>query len=75
MRYALLHWLSSSANRMTVQSMAGSTILSVTYGIKVLPKEDPFITIAERALNTLNACANPGSYMGKSRATLLSFLC
>lgn len=45
--------------------MAGSLILSITYGINVKPKDDPYIAIAERALSTLNACANTGSYLGK----------
>lgn len=45
--------------------MAGSLILSITYGINVQPKDDPYIAIAERALYTLNACANTGTYLGK----------
>ena len=54
--------------------MAGSLILSVTYGIKVLPKNDPYIELAERALATLNACANTGLYLGKAApATYVGF--
>lgn len=45
--------------------MAGAIILSITYGINVKPKDDPYIAIAERALTTMNACANAGSYIGK----------
>lgn len=51
--------------------MAGSLILSITYGINVLPQDDPYIAIAERALTTLNACANAGSYLGEIRQTVV----
>ena len=47
-------------------SLAGSVILAITYGINVLPKDDPYVDIAERALATLNATGNTGSYLGKA---------
>lgn len=45
--------------------MTGSTILGITYGIDVKPKDDPFILLAERALHSMAAVGNVGAYMGK----------
>ncbi|KAF7789957.1 hypothetical protein EIP86_000905 [Pleurotus ostreatoroseus] len=42
---------------------AGAVIMAITYGIDVLPKDDPYVDIAERALVTLNATCNTGSYL------------
>ena len=51
--------------------MAGALILSVTYGINVLPKDDPYIAIAEEALRALSLTGNAGAYLGTpGRATL-----
>ena len=46
-------------------SSAGAVIMAIAYGIDVLPKDDPYVDIAERALVTLNATCNTGSYLGK----------
>jgi hypothetical protein len=35
----------------------------VVYGIKVLPKADPYIAIAEKALEAVAATANPGAFL------------
>ena len=45
-------------------SMAGSLILSTTYGIKVQPNDDPYIAIAERGLKAIEASARAGAYLG-----------
>ena len=45
--------------------MTGSTILGITYGIDVKLKSDPFILLAEKALRSMAAVGNVGSYMGK----------
>lgn len=47
-------------------SMAGSTIMETTFGIKVQPEDDPYIALAEEALVSLAAVGNPGSYIGES---------
>jgi hypothetical protein len=33
------------------------------YGIKVLPKADPYIVIVEKALEAVIAAANPGAFL------------
>jgi hypothetical protein len=43
--------------------MAGETILSVTYGIDVLPKNDPYIATAENAIQPLFIAAIPGTFL------------
>ncbi|KAF5358754.1 hypothetical protein D9758_008596 [Tetrapyrgos nigripes] len=42
---------------------AGTTILSIAYGIEVQPENDPFIDTAERALHAVAAAINSGSYV------------
>lgn len=44
--------------------MTGSTILGITYGIDVKPKDDPFVLLAEKALHSMAAVGNVGAYMG-----------
>ncbi|KAJ7625732.1 cytochrome P450 [Roridomyces roridus] len=46
-----------------LRQMAGELILSFTYGIDVLPSDDPYITLAEEALHTLVSAAIPGKYL------------
>jgi hypothetical protein len=43
--------------------MAGAEIIEVAYGINVKPQDDPYIWIAEHALESVSATANPGSYL------------
>ncbi|KAF5333831.1 hypothetical protein D9758_017428 [Tetrapyrgos nigripes] len=43
--------------------MAGTTVLSIAYGIQVQPENDPFIEIAERANHALVCATNSGSYL------------
>ena len=43
--------------------MAGETIISVTYGIDVLPKNDPYIATAENAIQPLFIAAIPGTFL------------
>jgi len=35
----------------------------IIYGIKVLPKDDPYIETAKAALGTLNIAGNPGTFL------------
>ena len=43
--------------------MAGETILSITYGIDVLPKDDPYISLAEKAIHPMLVAAVPGTFL------------
>jgi hypothetical protein len=43
--------------------MAGETIISVTYGVDVLPKDDPYIATAEKGVHPLAAAAVPGTFL------------
>ena len=43
--------------------MTGETIISVTYGIDVLPKNDPYIATAESAIQPLFIAAIPGTFL------------
>ncbi len=44
-------------------SMAGSLILGVAYGIDVQPKDDPYIATAETALHAMSMAGNAGAYL------------
>jgi len=44
-------------------SMAGTLILSVTYGIDAKPSLDPFIQAAEVALKSVTEAARPGAFL------------
>jgi len=44
-------------------SLAASTIMRVTYGIEVKETNDIYITAAEKAVHTMSATANPGSFV------------
>ncbi|KAH9917357.1 cytochrome P450 [Amylocystis lapponica] len=46
-----------------IRHTAGAVILSVTYGLDVKPKDDPFIETAERAATALVVSANAGAYL------------
>jgi len=46
-----------------LRRMAGETIISVTYGIDVLPKNDPYIATAENAIQPLFVAAIPGTFL------------
>ncbi|KAK7446315.1 hypothetical protein VKT23_014521 [Stygiomarasmius scandens] len=45
-----------------IRHMAGTVIMDVTYGIQVLPSNDPYIEEAERALVGFVSAAIPGSF-------------
>ncbi|KAG6918792.1 hypothetical protein DXG01_011544 [Tephrocybe rancida] len=49
---------------------AASVIMNVTYGIHIAPKNDRYITIAEKALGGMAEAANPGAFL----VDLLPFL-
>jgi hypothetical protein len=43
--------------------MAGEIIMSVAYGIDVLPSDDPYITLAHKAVYTFSIATVPGLYL------------
>ncbi|KAJ7486711.1 cytochrome P450, partial [Mycena latifolia] len=43
--------------------IAGEVIMSIAYGIEVLPAGDPYILLAEQAVRTGNIAAIPGRYL------------
>lgn len=49
-----------------MHSMAGSLIMRITYGIDVQATDDPYITTAESALQSIAKAGNPGAYLGTS---------
>ncbi|KAJ6491300.1 cytochrome P450 [Mycena vitilis] len=46
-----------------LRHMAGNIILSVAYGINVLPQNDPFVALAEEAIHTLVYAVVPGRFL------------
>ncbi|KAJ6504475.1 cytochrome P450 [Mycena vulgaris] len=46
-----------------LRHMAGEIIMSVAYGINVLPKDDPYVTLAEHALHSLVFALVPGRFV------------
>ncbi|KAF7368861.1 hypothetical protein MVEN_00211600 [Mycena venus] len=45
------------------RQMAGEVIMSVAYGIDVLPFDDPYITLARKAVYTFSIAFVPGLYL------------
>ncbi|KAJ7111231.1 cytochrome P450 [Mycena epipterygia] len=45
------------------RQMAGEVIMSVAYGIDVLPSNDPYITLAEKAVHGFAVATVPGVYL------------
>jgi hypothetical protein len=43
--------------------MAGETIMSITYGLDVLPKDDPYLATLERGNKFIATAALPGSFL------------
>jgi hypothetical protein len=43
--------------------MVGETIVSVAYGLDVLPKDDPYIETAQRAVRPLLIAVVPGAFL------------
>jgi len=43
--------------------MAGETILSIAYGLDVLPKDDPYIAIAEEGVHSIVVAGTPGAFL------------
>jgi hypothetical protein len=50
--------------------MAGETIMSIAYGLDVLPRDDPYIKTAEQGVRPLMVAAIPGAFL----VDLLPFL-
>ncbi|KAK0200298.1 cytochrome P450 [Desarmillaria ectypa] len=46
-----------------IRHLAGSTILSIAYGLEVLPDNDPYILAAEAGLCSLAKAAVPGAFL------------
>lgn len=51
------------AHQLISSSNAGGTILSITYGLNIRPKDDPFIESAEKASESLSKIPYPGAYL------------
>ncbi|KAF7368570.1 Cytochrome P450 [Mycena venus] len=45
------------------RQMAGEIIMSVAYGIDVLPSDDPYVTLAHKAVQTFSIASVPGVYL------------
>ncbi|KAJ7833295.1 cytochrome P450 [Mycena leptocephala] len=45
------------------RQMAGEIIMAVAYGIDVLPSNDPYVTLAHKAVQTFSIGAVPGVYL------------
>jgi hypothetical protein len=43
--------------------MAGEVIISVAYGIDVLPADDPYIALAEEARQSGHEASTPGRFL------------
>jgi len=43
--------------------MAGETIISIAYGLDVLPNDDPYITTAEKGVHSAVVAAVPGTFL------------
>jgi hypothetical protein len=43
--------------------MVGEVIVSVAYGIDVLPVNDPYVALAEEAAESANGAAVPGRFL------------
>jgi hypothetical protein len=48
---------------MPAHSMAGSTVLRLTYGYTPKDEEDEYIAIAERAVDSFSLLTTPGMFM------------
>ncbi|KAF4616642.1 hypothetical protein D9613_008328 [Agrocybe pediades] len=46
-----------------VKYMAGEVIMSITYGINIQPKDDPYINAAEKGVFPVTIAAVPGSFL------------
>ncbi|KAJ7874655.1 cytochrome P450 [Mycena leptocephala] len=46
-----------------LRQMAGELVMSMSYGIDVLPSNDPYITLARDALHTFSVANTPGRYL------------
>ncbi|KAJ7448628.1 cytochrome P450 [Mycena galericulata] len=46
-----------------LRQMAGETIMAVTYGIDVLPADDPYIALAEKGMEVISKCGAPGKFL------------
>ena len=46
--------------------MPGSMIIDITYGFDVRSEDDPWLTAAENAVESINAIGSPGSFLGTS---------
>ncbi|KAJ7912219.1 cytochrome P450 [Mycena leptocephala] len=49
--------------RLHIRQMAGELILSVTYGIEVLPVDDPYIALVEEAVQSASEATIPGKFL------------
>lgn len=50
-------------DKFTFKSMVGEIIISISYGLQVLPHGDPYITAAKEAIHVLSMAAVPGTFL------------
>ncbi|KZP19003.1 cytochrome P450 [Athelia psychrophila] len=55
--------LDTSTFLLIMRSQVGAMILEVSYGIEVLPQNDPFIQSAETGMATVNIAGQPGAFL------------
>lgn len=55
--------------------MTGSIILGIMFGMELQPENDPNVILAEKALHSMAAVGNVGSYMGLSLSTITCERC
>jgi hypothetical protein len=48
---------------LTTNRLAGELIMSITYGIDILPSKDPYISLAEKAMHGLSVAVVPGRFL------------
>ncbi|KAF9457684.1 cytochrome P450 [Collybia nuda] len=46
-----------------LRHLMGETIMSIAYGINILPKDDPYVSIAETVVGSLAQAAVPGAFL------------
>jgi hypothetical protein len=59
----MLVWDWSSRSDLSAYSMAGTIIMSVTYGLEVTSKNDPYIVTAKQGVQPLSQAVVPGAFL------------
>ncbi|KAF8992726.1 hypothetical protein BDQ17DRAFT_1253640, partial [Cyathus striatus] len=48
-----------------IRHMVASVSLSMVYGLKIKPEDDPYVDLAERVLETMNKMLTPGAFLAE----------